>query len=485
MDSAGRGRQFECGLWAEALLLSPVPPPPQSTAELCLSVGPVVLHALRPNSSPSPISSPRLFDSPLESRHSHRAPSSQQRLADSLNLSAFAMPRLHLHPHHVLLALALLATLNLTHVAGEVNRLPHRLRTSSSSSSLSPLPSGMFRPVEIPPPAQLPSPLLSSASPSSFNDSLSQYLLLFSSAAYSAFPGRCLTSHLPSPTFTVTHTFNATLFGTSLYGYAGVDSSPSSPSLVFAFQGSLTYTQLYEELTHDGPTPDANSTTLLVNLYFYNAALLLLPAVSSALANLTSLPSPAITPLPLYFTGHSLGGALATVLAYLLTTTDPLLTPPVLYTFGEPRVGNLAFARSLALALPSHYRVVHWRDVVPHLPPCAEEVDRTTGAKVCGGGNGTAGYWAYHTAMEVFYTEAMPRWGEEGGKGVKWEECRGTPWGEDQMCGDGFEWWSVDDHLYYYQLEVGDFCIAPPERATTVAANRRRHRTPAAEARRE
>ena len=38
------------------------------------------------------------------------------------------------------------------------------------------------------------------------------------------------------------------------------------------------------------------------------------------------------------------------------------------YTFGQPRVGNEAFA-NVFKTLVSEYRVVHYADIVPHLPP--------------------------------------------------------------------------------------------------------------------
>ncbi len=60
-----------------------------------------------------------------------------------------------------------------------------------------------------------------------------------------------------------------------------------------------------------------------------------------------------------YYTGHSLGGALAMLAASL--------RPPVAtYAFGAPRVGDEAFASTLA---ENVYRVVNGRDIVPTLPP--------------------------------------------------------------------------------------------------------------------
>ncbi len=61
---------------------------------------------------------------------------------------------------------------------------------------------------------------------------------------------------------------------------------------------------------------------------------------------------------PVWFTGHSLGAALAT-LAFALHRRDGLVT------FGSPRVGNRAFARAFP---PRAYRVVNGRDPVATLP---------------------------------------------------------------------------------------------------------------------
>ena len=59
----------------------------------------------------------------------------------------------------------------------------------------------------------------------------------------------------------------------------------------------------------------------------------------------------------LYFTGHSLGGAIAALLA-------PRMNGHTAYVFGSPRFGN---ARAVAAAEP--YAYVRPDDLVPHLPP--------------------------------------------------------------------------------------------------------------------
>ena len=77
------------------------------------------------------------------------------------------------------------------------------------------------------------------------------------------------------------------------------------------------------------------------------------PQIESAIDGLTS---------PLFYCGHSLGGALATLAA-------EKLRPQALYTFGSPRVGNGEFAATLG-GLPVFRAVDDW-DLVTTVPPRA------------------------------------------------------------------------------------------------------------------
>ena len=73
--------------------------------------------------------------------------------------------------------------------------------------------------------------------------------------------------------------------------------------------------------------------------------------------------------LPIFFTGHSLGAALAT-LAASQARNDPSMvpsSPAALYTFGSPRVGDKAFGGTLKGLF--HCRVVNDEDLVPTVPP--------------------------------------------------------------------------------------------------------------------
>jgi hypothetical protein len=75
------------------------------------------------------------------------------------------------------------------------------------------------------------------------------------------------------------------------------------------------------------------------------------PRIDESLAALTC---------PVFYTGHSLGAALATLAALRRK-------PQALYTFASPRVGNKAFANSFS-GLPI-YRIVDDKDMLTLLPP--------------------------------------------------------------------------------------------------------------------
>ena len=66
--------------------------------------------------------------------------------------------------------------------------------------------------------------------------------------------------------------------------------------------------------------------------------------------------------VPIYVTGHSLGGALA-ILATKYLASDSL---GACYTFGGPRVGNSLFADDIKTPI---YRIVNAADGVPRVPP--------------------------------------------------------------------------------------------------------------------
>lgn len=95
---------------------------------------------------------------------------------------------------------------------------------------------------------------------------------------------------------------------------------------------------------------------LQVHSGFYQAFKAVQPDIVKYLDN------PEFQGLPLYITGHSLGGALAIVATHFLSSD----LVAACYTFGSPRVGNLAFGQSIRTPV---YRVINSADLVTRLPP--------------------------------------------------------------------------------------------------------------------
>ncbi len=85
------------------------------------------------------------------------------------------------------------------------------------------------------------------------------------------------------------------------------------------------------------------------------------PAIQAAIAH---RPAPAE---PLFFTGHSLGGALA-ILTAMRAAQEPNVKKTVVYTFGSPRTGGKTFFDLYPLG-DSTFRLVDGTDIVPTVPP--------------------------------------------------------------------------------------------------------------------
>ena len=72
---------------------------------------------------------------------------------------------------------------------------------------------------------------------------------------------------------------------------------------------------------------------------------------------------------PLFFTGHSLGAALAVVSAHAMAREEAVIADGV-YTFGMPRCGGQTFVQDYRLRLGQQtYRLVHGYDIVATVPP--------------------------------------------------------------------------------------------------------------------
>jgi triacylglycerol lipase len=68
----------------------------------------------------------------------------------------------------------------------------------------------------------------------------------------------------------------------------------------------------------------------------------------------------------LWFSGHSLGGAMAAVCAVRCKISSIPSNPKAIFSYGAPRVGNRPYTSVLKL---QHYRWVNNNDIVPRVPP--------------------------------------------------------------------------------------------------------------------
>lgn len=69
---------------------------------------------------------------------------------------------------------------------------------------------------------------------------------------------------------------------------------------------------------------------------------------------------------PVWFCGHSLGGAMATICAGRCVLSHIKSNPGGLYTYGSPRVGDKRYINFVKL---DHYRFVNNNDIVTRTPP--------------------------------------------------------------------------------------------------------------------
>jgi hypothetical protein len=105
---------------------------------------------------------------------------------------------------------------------------------------------------------------------------------------------------------------------------------------------------------------DAMPSATGLHTGFQKAVETVLPVIVAALAKRAA---PA---QPVFFTGHSLGGALAIVAASLVKIEPKVQV--VVYTFGSPRTGDVTFFNNYPLQ-NSTFRLIDGTDIVPTVPP--------------------------------------------------------------------------------------------------------------------
>jgi len=196
-----------------------------------------------------------------------------------------------------------------------------------------------------------------------------------------------------------------------------------------------------------------------VHPYFLHALESVWPTVEPALQNA------ALRGYSVIITGHSLGGALAAMAAIQTVRLGYRTGDQIkLITFGEPRIGNSRFAFNHDAMVPYSFRIVHSRDIVPHLPKCNKNstgVNADAKSKPCDPTNESS---PYHHGIEVWYPLNMTN-------GSPYRVCLGEPRNEDMQCSDlypfGLTHYNLyfSNHRHYFNHEVPLFghngCIDP------------------------
>lgn len=98
--------------------------------------------------------------------------------------------------------------------------------------------------------------------------------------------------------------------------------------------------------------------------------------------------------------------------------------PVSVWNYGQPRVGNTNFANFVRSKLNELWRVVHARDIVPHLPP--------------------ADFGYHHAPTEI--------WNNASNSSCV--QCSSTN-GEDPKCSDSLHVLNPLDHLTYLGYHIG------------------------------
>ncbi|MCI0735773.1 MAG: lipase family protein [Beijerinckiaceae bacterium] len=142
-------------------------------------------------------------------------------------------------------------------------------------------------------------------------------------------------------------------------GFAYIARSPDL--IVLSFRGTRSVqnweTNFRVHMTH----PPGTANRLLVHDGFYHAFKLLADGADGIGERLEAIKKDTQGKIPIYITGHSLGGALAQIASAVFGDDQVAAC----YTFGSPRVGNPYF--DLWVKVPS-YRLINHADIVPQVP---------------------------------------------------------------------------------------------------------------------
>lgn len=156
-----------------------------------------------------------------------------------------------------------------------------------------------------------------------------------------------------------------TLNDSSTDVHAVISHDTEIDAVVLAFRGSSSPRNLDEDVEFTLTplnVPGTSCSDCKVHAGFQKVYNKIAESVSSAVSDVMVKNSGS----SLVVTGHSLGGALAAIASTALAAQGQKATT---YTFGEPRNGDAAWASYVNGKVPNYFRVTHYNDGVPQIPP--------------------------------------------------------------------------------------------------------------------
>nr|CDJ80353.1 Lipase domain containing protein [Haemonchus contortus] len=262
-----------------------------------------------------------------------------------------------------------------------------------------------------------------------YSDELARTKMLpLAAAAYSNWPQECLKNRFEDASLQSQVNVTCGPFGNNdiCSGFTAV--IHGDQAIVISFRGTDTFLQLLAEADysafHEKVPWIAGG---YVSKYFYDGFMGLWNAGMGKDFNALQTQYPSYK---VWVTGHSLGAALASLAASYIVASNGVPSSSVqLVTFGQPRVGDTLFAWAHNLQMSYSFRVTHYRDIVPHVPPELFEM-------------------YYHHKSEAFYLQSMA-------VGANYTVCYAD---ESLRCSDGLlDTTSIKDHLHYFEVDVSKY----------------------------
>lgn len=231
-----------------------------------------------------------------------------------------------------------------------------------------------------------------------YNETLSKSILYYATATfcdeYTLQYWNCGSACKANPGVGSVTILESFLMGT--FGFTAYNNQTND--IIVAFRGSYDFMNWYSDFDYFMiPYPNSGAPQgAQVHGGFYNAYQSLADQVFSSVQTLLKeRPTASLT-----ITGHSLGGAMATFAA--VQAKELKITNKInFYSYGSPRTGNPQFADYIMTLYPNgaYQRVVHYDDIVPHLPITA------------------MGF--YHAGNEVWY--------DQSGDTLQYKVCQNQP----------------------------------------------------------